>query len=66
MKNSNWPHGTDLGSPNFTGKTPRTSRHQGGGWADDSERIPAAGWIGAIVVVGILLAMMFVGAAVGF
>ncbi len=41
MHTSNWPHGTDLGHPNFTGRIPRASRYDGvGGWAKDSYKIP--------------------------
>ena len=42
MQTTNWPHGTNLGHPNFTGRIPRVSRYDGqGGWAKDSTKIPA-------------------------
>lgn len=38
---SNWPAGVDLSHPNYTLRTPRTSRYDGmGGWKKDSTRIP--------------------------
>lgn len=55
MQTSNWPHGTDLGHPNFTGRVPRVSRYDGlGGYAPNSTKIPlrdAALYVGGTVLV---------------
>lgn len=64
--NKNWEGFTDLSHPNFTGKTPRVSKYQGGGWAPDSHKIPASAWFGAIAFVGLFFAVAYIGAAVGF
>lgn len=62
MNNSNWPFGTNLGHGNFTGRVARTM--QGGGWADDSDKIPNAAWAWAVVFAAVMVAVMFVGHAV--
>lgn len=46
MKNENWPHGTNLGHPNWTLRTPRT---HSGGYAPNSET-PTWGWLPTIAV----------------
>ncbi len=64
-KISNWPD-VDYGHSNWTLRTPRVSKWDGqGSWEKDSSRIPVGAWLGAFVVVGLFIAVAFVGAAVG-
>lgn len=70
MNTSNWPHGTNMGESNWTGKAPRVSKWQGGGWAPDSET-PPWGWpvtlvIAAAVVAVLIFGVSYVGTAAGF
>jgi hypothetical protein len=54
MNKRNWPFLTDLGDPNWTGRTTRKMRHQTR-YTQADERIPLVAW-----VVGLLmLAMVF-------
>lgn len=65
-KVSNWPGGVDYGHQNHTLRTPRISKWDGqGAWAKDSAKIPPSAWLGAFVVIGLFVALMFVGAAAG-
>lgn len=67
MKVSNWGGFTDLSHPNFTGRTPRTSKYDGvGGWAKDSSKIPASAWLGAAVVVALFIGALYLGAVAGY
>lgn len=70
---SNWPNNFDLGHPNWTARTPSTSRcgwkdFDGvGGYAKDSYHIPPLAWAGAAcVVVLLIVAVSHLGAAAGF
>lgn len=38
---SNWPHKTDLGAPNWTGRTTRTMRD----YKRHDDRIPLVAWV---------------------
>jgi len=59
MNTSNWPHGTDMSGPNWTLRTPRTSKYDGvGGWAKDSSN-PPWGWTTAIIL-GAAVAALFI------
>lgn len=68
MHTHNWPGGIDRSGSNWTGRAQRTS-DWGGNWADNSHT-PPWGWIPtigmALAVVLLLIAMLHVGAAVGF
>lgn len=67
MNTQNWPFGHDLSHPNHTLRTPRVSKWDGqGAWAKDSSKIPPGAYLGAAVVIGLFIAVAFVGAAVGF
>ena len=67
MNNQNWPFGINYGEPNHTLRTPRVSRYDGqGAWAKDSSKIPPGAYLGAAVVIGLFIAVAFVGAAAGF
>lgn len=62
---SNWPD-ADYSHENFTLRTPRVSKYDGqGAWAKDSSKIPPGAYLGAAVVIGLFIAVAFVGAAVG-
>lgn len=63
MKNSNWPFGTDLSHPNFTGVSPNKST---GGYAPNSEKIPPLAWLGAAVVVAVFFGFAYIGFGAGF
>jgi hypothetical protein len=64
MQTSNWPHGTDLGHPNFTGRFPRISRFDGvGGFAANSTKIPFAD---ALMYVGGTVAVVLATLRVAF
>lgn len=66
-KVSNWNHSTDLSHSNWTLRFPRVSKWDGqGAWAKDSSRIPPGAWLGAAVVIGLFVAVAFIGAAAGF
>ena len=59
MKASNWPFGTDLSSPNFTGIPQRVSKYDGvGGWAKDSSS-PPGGWVKPIIYTAATVAVFF-------
>lgn len=61
MNTSNWPHGTDMGGPNWTLRTPRKSKYDGvGGWAKDSSR-PPWGWCTAIALGLAAFGLLFFG-----
>lgn len=65
MKNQNWPYGTNMGHPNWTGRTAR--KYDGlGSFHKDSHDIPMVAWVGAVVVVCVFLGFSFIGAAAGF
>lgn len=67
MSTSNWPHGTDMGGPNWSLRAPRKSKYDGmGGWAEDSWRIPKKAWLGGAAVVALLFALAYVGSWAGF
>lgn len=56
MKTSNWPFGTDLSHPNFTG----ISRNYSSGYAPGSER-PSCGWCIALLIGLALFALLLFG-----
>lgn len=54
MNKSNWPFGTDLSHPNFTGVSPNRSS----GYAPNSER-PACGWCFPLALgIGFMVVLM--------
>lgn len=55
---SNWPAGQDLGHSNHTLRFPRKSRYSGG-FAPDSEKIPASGWFGLVAVAAFIFIACF-------
>lgn len=64
---SNWPNNVDYSHSNYTGRFPRASRYDGrGAWEKDSSKIPASAWACAAIVVVLLFAVLYIGAAVGF
>jgi len=57
MNKRNWPFLTDLGDPNWTGRTNRTMRNQTRYSAAD-ERIPPIAWVVGLALLGVVFGLV--------
>jgi hypothetical protein len=57
MNKHNWPFLTDLGDPNWTGRTTRTMRNQTRYSAAD-ERIPPIAWVVGLALLGVVFGLV--------
>ena len=57
MKNTNWPFLTDLGSPNWTGRTPREMQRYSR-YSRADERIPPVAWIVGLALLGAVFGLV--------
>lgn len=64
MKTNNWPHGTNLGHPNFTGRTSSVPSWGESNIEEDSDRLTFKQVVGAMFfmagfIAALLLAQLF-------
>jgi hypothetical protein len=57
MNKHNWPFLTDLGDPNWTGRTPRSMRGYSR-YSQADERIPLVAWIVGLALLGVVFGLV--------
>lgn len=57
MNKRNWPYGTDMSEPNWTGRVTRTMRHQTR-YSRADERIPPVAWAVGLALLGAVFGLV--------
>ena len=57
MNKHNWPFLTDLGDPNWTGRTTRTMRNQTR-YSTADERIPPIAWVVGLALLAVVFGLV--------